>query len=72
MVGDHVDHAVFPSAVATPVPRPVTLPIVGVQVAADAAEIRPLALTVTVAHCVVEPKLPTLALTVPSVNTTAF
>lgn len=58
-----------PSHVAQPVASPVTLPIAGVHVVCDAAVASPLALYVTVVHCVAEPKLPTLALTVASVNT---
>jgi hypothetical protein len=57
--------------VATPVPRPVTLPTAGVQVVAEAAVVRPLPLTVSVGHCVAEPKEPTLELTVASVTTPA-
>ena len=53
--------------VATPVPSPEMLPMAGAQVAAEAAVIRPLALTVNAAHAVAEPKLPVLELTVASV-----
>ena len=59
------------SAVATPVPRPVTLPIAGVIVTLPAAVSNPLPLTVNVGPAVALPKLPTLELTVASVVASA-
>jgi hypothetical protein len=52
-------------------PSPVTLPMAGVHVVCDAAVIRPFAFTVNVTQLVAEPKLPTFALTVASVDTPA-
>ena len=64
VTNDPAEPTFVPKAVATPVPRPVTLAIAGVQVTCDAAVSKPLALTVKATHDVAEPKEPTFALTV--------
>ena len=72
MTGDPAVPTLVASAVATPVPKPVTLLTAGAHVAADIAVVRPLALLVTVTQDVALPKVPTLLLTVASVSTPVF
>src|SRR6185312_72044 len=57
-----------PRNVAAPVARPVTLPIAGVQVAAEIAVVRPFAFCVVVMQDVALPNVPTLLLTVARVT----